>query len=183
MVEIVTVTPSGSSDNVQWTLCHNTKCGGTALGTAYPQIDIPQNAKNALVIFSIEGENEITFRQATDPYDASEAFYVEPGKGKNPGKGVKSDGQFENVTLANGKTLVFNDTNSKDIWLSYKLHFQQDGQPVNSIDPDIKNGGSGHGVTQGNFLADQSSGVIIALAVLLFLLGGFVGALIAKRAG
>lgn len=166
MAEIITLTPSVGEDGaLSWTMCHNQKCGGPANGTAYPQIDIPNGAKNPLLIFTIEGENSIVFRRGTDPNDASEAFYVEPGKGKNPKKGHKSDGQFDNITLLNGKALVFNDKNTKDIFLSYKLHFQQGGQAVTSIDPDIKNGGGGgSGITGTNYaLVGAVAGALVCL--------------------
>ena len=185
MAEIITVTPSeGPDGSLLWTMCHNNKCGGTAEGTVYPQIDIPKGAKNPLMVFSIEGEHGIIFRKAASPYDASEAFYVEPGKGKNPKKGVSSDGQLENVTLVNGKTLVANNKNSKPIWLSYKLHFQQNNKPVTSIDPDIKNGGGGgSGIDASNFLVGASSAVVIGLAVMVAMLGGAISGLIVKKFG
>lgn len=144
MVEIITLRPTVGDDGaLSWAMCHKQTCGGPANGTAYPTIYIDNGAKNPLMIFTIEGENNIVFRRGADPTDASEAFYVEPGKGKNPKKGQNSDGQLENITLLNGKALVLNDKNTKDIFLSYKLHFQQGGQAVTSIDPDIKNGGGG----------------------------------------
>lgn len=177
MVEIVTLRPSVADDGaVQWTMCHNIpnnqKCGGPAMGTAYPQIDIPHGAQNPLVIFTIEGENNIIFRKAPNPTDASEAFYVEPGKGKNPGKGHKSDNQFDNITVLNGKSLIFNDKNTRDIFLSYKLHFQQGGQAVTSIDPDIKNGGGGgHGFTWTSYaLVGAVAGALLCVLFVRFVM-------------
>lgn len=184
MAEIITLEPSDGPDgSVLWKMCQvrTNKCGGTADGTPYPEIDIQNGAKNSLVAFSITGENSITFRKAADPYDPVEAFYVEPGQGKSPGKGIDSDGQFENVILANGKTLIFNDKNSKPGYLSYKLHFQRENTPVTSIDPDIRNGGGGGG--SDSLITEASASLIIGAAVLIALVAGAVGGLVVKRFG
>lgn len=180
MAEIVTLTPSG--DPVQWTMCHNGQCGGSADGTPYPEIVVPKDAKNTLMIFTISDGNGIAFRKAAKPYDPSEAFYVEPGKGKNPKKGIDSKGEFENLTLANGQTLVFNNKNSKADVFSYKLHFEPlNGKEVTSIDPDIRNNGGGSGM-DGPAPAYSSVGIAIAAAVAFVLIAFLVGRAMGKKA-
>lgn len=186
MAEIVTLTPSeGPQGTVLWRMCHKNACGGTADGTAYPDVVVPKGAKNSLMVFSIEGQNDIVFRKAADPYDATEAFYVEPKKSPptNPGKGIKSDGEFSNVTLANGKTLIFNNGNKTQKDFTYKLHFQHaGGGSATSIDPDIKNSGGG-GVGTVSMFSEASATVVIGMAVLIALVAGAVAGLVVKRLG
>ena len=186
MAEIITLTPSaGPGGAVLWRMCHNNSCGGTADGTSYPDIVIQKGAKNSLMVFSIEGQNDIVFRTAATAHDPAEAFYVEPKKSPpaNPDKGIKSDGEFTNVTLANGKTLIFNNGNKKQKDFTYKLHFQRaDGSPVTSIDPDIKNSGGG-GTGTVSMFSEASAAVVIGTAVLISLIAGAVGGYVVKRLG
>lgn len=172
----------GDDGQVSWELCYKAPPGGQDQcgdsEASYPPVEL--DAKSGPHMFHVSITNDNT---GLGIKFANEPIWIR--KDDKPTASVV-DSQIDNITGAGTTQLNFRDTNSNldPILLKYRLNFvDQANQEVTPLDPDIKNGGSGHGVTQSNFLADTSSEMIIGLAVLLFLLGGFVGALIAKRAG
>lgn len=178
---IITVHPHQAADgSIAWELCTGGTCGGPghAPPSAYPTVTIPAYDHNPLFVVNIDDPSHtITFADdPTNPYNGSNAAWFEVGQGKHPGPGNHSDGQISNVTLANGTTLVFNNANANKGWLSYALNFEQGGHKVNSIDPDIKNGGGGNSLSFLNvFSTPQSAAITIAAAVILVILGVWIG--------
>ena len=164
------------TNQVTWTLCKKVQ-GGEECGSTpetYPSIDLGKGTGATPIQVKIAQDNTgLGIRFAPDP------LWIQ--KDTKPSCSVM-DSQIEQVAGA-GPQLTFIDKNSEEILLKYQLNFvDQGGNAVTAIDPDIKNGGGQILAPSNNFLADYSSNAVIALAVALVLLGGFVGALIRGRA-
>lgn len=167
----------GSNNEVTWTLCKKVQGGADVCGSTpdtYPSIDLGKGAGATPIQVRIAQDNTgLGIRFSNDP------LWIQ--KDTKPTCSV-IDSQIEQVNGA-GTQLTFVDKNSEEILLKYQLNFvDQAGQAVTSIDPDIKNGGGQIIDSSNNFLADYSTQAVIALAVLVFLIGGFIGALIRGRA-
>jgi hypothetical protein len=71
--------------------------------------------------------------------------------------------QIDSVKLQNGNTqLIVGDKNSDDSVMTYQLNFLRGGQPVASIDPEIRNGGG----NQFQMFSLETVAVVLSLAVL-----------------
>ena len=195
-IETIVLRPTvGSNNQILWELCNENNCGGPGSSTNddYPVVEVL--GRDTLVIFQIEENSDnphgIRFANASSAQtNASDAIWVRPGQGnKPPEKGMNSNGQFVNASLPNPQTLVFSDKNDRPApqWFTYQLNFVDErGQPVDPIDPEIKNGGSGMteptdgtgfggtGVSQSLWNAET---IIVALvaAVILLIIGGLIG--------
>lgn len=178
---IITAIPHQAADGtVAWELCVNGICGGPghAPANAYPLITVPAKTHNPLFVVNIDDPtHSITFASdASNPYSGANAVGFAVGQGHHHASGNNSGGEISNITLASGTTLVFNNANAGHGWLSYVLNFQRNGQPVTSIDPDIKNGGGGNSFSfLSVFSTPQSAAIAIAAAVILVILGVLIG--------
>jgi len=182
----ITVQPSNGPAGVQWELCDvvANKCGGPGAkpASAYPIIDLPANKVGYDFTVTIKNPNGISFAPAngtpTYPQSGDAALWVMVGQGQHPShQGNNSNGQITNPQLMDATTLTFTDLNHGQgaSWLSYRLNFsKKDGTPVNPIDPDIKNGGSG--LWAG---APSSSSVMMTAAVTAAIVALIVSAIVA----
>lgn len=184
--KVITAHAVENGGSLDWYLCHDGTCGGPGHPTvkAYPVVTVDNGVMDTLFVVNIaEPSKGITFANtSSDPHNGDDAIYVTPGSGQHPGQGNNSHGQIHNITLATPTTLAFNDKNSWKGTLSYALNFQRGGQPVTSIDPDIRNGGGGGGNVTLSQLADAFTYLAIG-AVVIALIAGAVGGFVGKKFG
>ena len=185
-LKVITAHPVETSGTLSWYLCHDGYCGGPGNpdNKHYPVVTLEPGARNTMFVVNIEDPtNAFGFSNtSTNPHNGDDAIYLTPGSGQHPGQGNNSHGQIHNVTLATPKTLVFNNKNSWKGTLSYALNFQKNGQPVTSIDPDIRNGGGGGG-NEGLMLSASATTLVIGAAVAIALIAGLVSGLFVKKLG
>ena len=182
--QILEATPEKQPDGtIKWTLCHvqgtNKTCGNEP--AKYPPVPVNSNGKQPFKITIKGDQTGLGIKYAPDPlwaqWNATKPAEGWPQKPSGP-----DGGQLIDIKGSGTQELTFRDTNTKQGTITYQLNFvDQTNQPVTPLDPEIKNGGQGF--TQDNFLANQSTGTILLLAVLLVVIGGFIGALVGKRFG
>lgn len=192
----VTVEPKGSVQNVKWILCdmQTSKCGGPGANppSDYPQIDLaPKTGPYDFTVTITNPIGGIVFApDPASPTSADNALWVAIGPKVHPGKGNNSGGQITGQALSGSQaaTLTFTDKNSNpnEMYLSYALNFVDGhGAKVNSIDPDIRNGGGSitpppptTGYT-GSEVGSYTSRGIDAASIIGLLLGVVIGFVLA----
>ena len=137
-------TPTVVNGQVVWTLCYTNpnpdQCGDSK--ATYPDVVVPQNNGDQPFQYKIVNDNtglNIQF--------ASENPVWVQANSQPTGPGVNS--QVHKLAGGGQKTLTFTDKNSlpsstqpAPLTLTYQLNFTDgQGNPVTSIDPDIRNGG------------------------------------------
>ena len=165
-------TPTLENGQVTWQLCYTNppqppvpQCGSTKAD--YPDITLVPNSGAQPFQFKIVNDNtglNITFAKANPIWVGA--------SGPPTGPGVNS--QVHQVAGGGKKTLTFVDKNSlpsstqpAPVTLTYQLNFvDKQGNPVTSIDPDIRNGGK----TFFGSYEGQVAAVVTVIALLLLVL-------------
>lgn len=160
-------TPTLENGEVVWTLCYTDpkpdRCGSKA---NYPDVDVPKNSGAQPFQFKIVND-----KTGLDIKFSSDPIWVQANS-KPTGPVV--DGQIGNIAGKSSKTLTFVDQNSlpsssqpTPVTLTYQLNFTDgQGNPVTSIDPDIRNGGK----TFFGSYEGQVAAVVTVIALLLLVL-------------
>jgi hypothetical protein len=178
----LTATPSMQNGQVAWSLC-NPKgiCGGN--GT-YPSVDFDAGAPASLVQISINDPNHlgITFAPGQSAMSVQPGYTCPQGTVWNTGVPPQLT---EFYRSPDGSYIQFNNANSTVGAFTYKLSFVNGfNQPVTSIDPIIRNGGTtrppgGGGLTRNAILTDVGIALVVSLIVSL-IVAWFVASRVAR---
>ena len=142
--QVVLIPQLAEGGAIQWTMVHG---GMVGQGGNYPAVDMPKGNLKDDVVFTIVDINNlgVTFDgrvvdNGSNP-KALNAIWIAEGSG-SPKQAGAYPGQIDSVKLqSSARQLVVGDKNNDDAVLNYQLNFVRGGQPVASIDPEIRNGG------------------------------------------
>ena len=154
-----------TSGAIQWTMVHD---GYVGQGGNYPAVDMPNGNQNDNIVFTIVDINKLgvsfdptVVDNGTKP-KALNAIWIATPSGAQKKAGAYP-AQIDSVKLQNGNSqLIVGDKNSDDSVMTYQLNFVRAGQPVTSIDPEIRNGGG----NKAQFFSVETVAVVLGLAVL-----------------
>jgi hypothetical protein len=164
--EVVLIPQSAEGGAILWTMVHG---GEVAQGGNYPAVDMPKGNISDNVIFTIVDVNKLGVTFDPKVVDngskpkALNAIWIAEGSG-SPKAAGPYPGQIDSVKLQKAATqLIVGDKNSDDTVFTYQLNFVRGGQPVTSIDPEIRNGGG----SKAQFFSLETVAVVLSLAVLV----------------
>lgn len=135
-IHVIELQPDASAPG-QWNMC-NPQCVGSG---SFPEILLPAGGGGGTIVFNIApGTPDVTFAPTVP-----DAIWIKPGS-KPKSKGISPTAQVGTPILMNGNhTLIVNDKNTgKGMDLHYQLNFSNG----TAIDPVIRNGGGGGGISQ-----------------------------------
>ena len=137
--------PQRDEGGISWHWLYN---GQSGPASTFPVIEAKKNSGGHDIYFTVfDPQNTIKFAGYNGP-DTTKAIAIaekQPTAPK-PNAGIDTKGEVKEITFKqDGAQLFLDNTNKKIMTLSYTLNFvdSSTGQPVTSIDPELKNGGGG----------------------------------------